>query len=80
MGTDDGGGASVTIREFRKFKWCYRQRMKYAEKDTASYDIVTVDYENQVIEVKDGEFIEPIPIGMINVILNPDGTVAWRAK
>ena len=70
----------MTIEEFRRFWWCYGQRMKYAENDTASYEVVTVDYKNQVIETDDGESVELVPIGMIDVILDPDGTVAWRKE
>lgn len=72
----------MTIEEFREFGWKAGMRMKFAESDTDSYDIVRVDFNNDRAWIDGGWFSagRNIPLAFIDVILNPDGTVAWRRE
>jgi hypothetical protein len=70
----------MTIEEFRRFGWKAGMRMKYAESDTDSYDIEVVNFIALVVKVGDGCLLRSINPRAIDVILNPDGTVAWRKE
>jgi len=72
----------MTIEEFRNFGWKAGMEVKFMEEDTTSYDIVGVDFNHNCAWTGgfDEDSMDIFYPGLIGSILNPDGTVAWRAK
>jgi len=74
----------MTIEEFREFGWKAGMRVAFAKNYLFTYDVYAVDFGDMFIETwfgyGDDAEVDRVRPEQIAVVLNPDGTVAWRKE